>query len=501
MPMSSFFTLAFPVFLLGVCLVYFLLPRAVRPCWLLVCSFLFYLYDPANAGYVVLLIGTTAATWACALLLERLRGVWARRACLLVSLALCLGCLFFFKYARFLGELLADALGVFGVSYRAPALDLLAPVGVSYFTFAALGYVIDVYRGRLSAERNPIFYALFVSFFPCIVTGPIERAGPMLRQFRDPPPFAYDRVTGGAFRVLWGFFKKFVIANTLGGVVDAVYGNLRYAGYTGPVLLLASLLYTYQLYCDFSAGCDIALGAGAIFGFTLTENFRQPLRAASFIDLWRRWHISLTSWFRDYLYIPLGGNRRGPVRQACNQLLVFLVSGLWHGASLSMAVWGLLNGVYLCIGKATQAARRKWSRRSPLYRLRAPRRVLQSVAVYLLFTSCIVFFRASEIFPGSGGLGDALYLYTHLLTGWGQLFADPAAVGRLLASIGLTVRAAVVLGVSVLLVETLETPPTPVHQTIRKVPAVLRWPLYYTLGLGLLLFGSFANSGSIYGRF
>ena len=323
----------------------------------------------------------------------------------------------------------------------------------------------------------------------------------MIPQFKTPQTFDYARVLGGLFRILWGFFKKFVIANTLGTAVDAVYGNPGYGAYTGPILLLASLLYTYQLYCDFSAGCDVALGAGAVFGFELTENFRQPLRARSFTELWRRWHISLTSWFRDYLYIPLGGNRRGKARQYINQLVVFLVSGLWHGASLSMVVWGLLNGVYLCVGKATQDARRKLTRHNPLYHFTPVRRIFQTAVTYLLFTSCIIFFRSSEVFEGSKGIADALYIYGHLFSGWGKLFTAPDAIGRALVSIGLSVQTALVLAVSILVVETLESVQEPVNRTIRKVPIFLRWPLYYALVLGMLFFGSFANSGSIYGRF
>ena len=499
--MSSFLAVAFLVFLAGTCLAYFVLPKAVRPYWLLVCSYLFYMYDPENAGFVALLLSASAVTWAAALLLERLRVKWMRRVCLVVSLALCVGCLFYYKYFNFLGETLAALLDSFGLHYTAPSLDILAPVGISYFTFAALGYVIDVYRGRQRAEKNFFFYALFVSFFPCIVTGPIERAEHMIPQFKTPQTFDYARVSGGLFRILWGFFKKFVIANTLGTAVDAVYGNPGYGAYTGPILLLASLLYTYQLYCDFSAGCDVALGAGAVFGFELTENFRQPLHARSFTELWRRWHISLTSWFRDYLYIPLGGNRRGKARQYINQLVVFLVSGLWHGASLSMVVWGLLNGVYLCVGKATQDARRKLTRHNPLYHFTPVRRIFQTAVTYLLFTSCIIFFRSSEVFEGSKGIADALYIYGHLFSGWGKLFTAPDAIGRALVSIGLSVQTALVLAVSILVVETLESVQEPVNRTIRKVPIFLRWPLYYALVLGMLFFGSFANSGSIYGRF
>ena len=449
---------------------------------------------------MALLLSASAVTWAAALLLERLRVKWMRRVCLVVSLALCVGCLFYYKYFNFLGETLAALLDSFGLHYTAPSLDILAPVGISYFTFAALGYVIDVYRGRQRAEKN-FFFMRSLSAFSLYRHRPHRARGAY-----DPPiQNAADLRLRPRFRRAVphsvGLFQKFVIANTLGTAVDAVYGNPGYGAYTGPILLLASLLYTYQLYCDFSAGCDVALGAGAVFGFELTENFRQPLHARSFTELWRRWHISLTSWFRDYLYIPLGGNRRGKARQYINQLVVFLVSGLWHGASLSMVVWGLLNGVYLCVGKATQDARRKLTRHNPLYHFTPVRRIFQTAVTYLLFTSCIIFFRSSEVFEGSKGIADALYIYGHLFSGWGKLFTAPDAIGRALVSIGLSVQTALVLAVSILVVETLESVQEPVNRTIRKVPIFLRWPLYYALVLGMLFFGSFANSGSIYGRF
>lgn len=496
--MASFFAAAYVVFLAGVCLVYFVLPKLVRPYWLLVCSMVFYLYDPANAGFIVQLLAASAVTWAAGLLMERLRAAAARRIVLGAALAVCLGALVFYKYFTFLGRSFA---ALFGLDSTPFAHNFAAPLGISYFTFTAVGYCIDVYRGDQAAEKDFLLYTLFVSFFPCIVTGPIERAKHMLPQLKTPQAFDYNRVTGGLFRILWGFFKKFVVANTIGGAVDAVYGNLRSASYTGPVLLLVSLLYTYQLYCDFSAACDVALGAGAVFGFELTENFRLPLRQRSFAELWRHWHISLTSWLRDYLYIPLGGNRKGAVRQYINQLIVFLASGLWHGASLSMAVWGLLNGAYLCIGRATQSARRKLARKNPLYYFKPVRQVLQAVLVYLLFTSCIVFFRASEVFPGSAGLSDAVYVYAHLFTGWQTLFAAPQTLGRVCAAIGLTARTSIVLACSVVMVETVESAAEPVNRFIRRVPIFLRWPLYAALSAALLVFGSFGNSGSIYGRF
>ena len=496
----NFITLAFFIFLAVAALVYYILPRIARAAWLLCCSYVFYLYDPANAGYLVLLCAATLVTWGAGLVLERVQRPAARKAVLAVCVAVCIGSLGFYKYAGMVTQWLNGLWGLFGQKDAFTAPSFAVPLGISYFSFMALGYAIDVYRGK-PAEHNVVHYALFVSFFPCIVTGPIERGEHILPQLASPAPFEYGRFCGGMFRILWGLFKKLVVADNIGVIVASVYGSVTQEAYTGPVFLLASVLFAYQLYCDFSACTDIAIGAGEMFGIRLMENFHRPLAAHSFTDLWRRWHISLTSWFRDYLYIPLGGNRRGKARQYINQLVVFLVSGLWHGASLSMVVWGLLNGVYLCVGKATQDARRKLTRHNPLYHFTPVRRIFQTAVTYLLFTSCIIFFRSSEVFEGSKGIADALYIYGHLFSGWGKLFTAPDAIGRALVSIGLSVQTALVLAVSILVVETLESVQEPVNRTIRKVPIFLRWPLYYALVLGMLFFGSFANSGSIYGRF
>lgn len=496
MPFNS---IIFVGFLAGVTALYYLVPRLAKPYFLLVASYAFYLYQPENARLVALLISATLVTWAAGLALGRTKKLWVRRAFLLLSLLVCLGILFFYKYFGFASGIAAAIAGWFGGTARPVSLDLVAPLGLSYFTFQSLGYVIDVYLHQTEPEKNPLKYALFVSFFPCIFTGPIERKGHLMPQFDAARPFDYSRTAGGAARVLWGYVKKMVIADNLAVFVAAVYKTADSCA--GPYLVAASLLFSYQLYLDFSGCCDIAIGGARMLGIDLLENFNRPFAACTYTELWNRWHISLTSWFRDYLYIPLGGNRKGALRQNLNQLLVFLVSGLWHGASLSMAVWGLLNGAYLCIGKATQNARTRLARRNPLYRFRPVKRVIQCVIVYLLFTSCIVFFRASEIFPGSEGLADALYLYGHLFTGWDKLFAASASVWRVFASIGLDVQTLAVLGFGVALVETLESVREPVSRVIRKVPIVLRWPLYYVLCLAMLFFGSFANSGSIYGRF
>ncbi|MEG1270561.1 MAG: MBOAT family O-acyltransferase [Ruthenibacterium sp.] len=494
----NFISLAFFVFLASACLVYFVLPKAVRTFWLLACSYLFYLYTPANAGFIVLLLGMTVITYGGALLLEALRekNIWLRRAVLALTLTACLAALVYYKYTGFLSDLFSNLVALFGVAYTPPKFDLAAPLGISYFTFMAMGYLLDVHRGKSNAQRNFLYVALFLSFFPCIVAGPIERADHLMPQFEKKHTFDYNRVAGGLFRIAWGCFKKLVIANTIGGIVHSVY---RFMGrYDGPTLLLASLLFSYQLYIDFSALSDIAIGSGAVFGFTIMENFKRPLAAATFSDLWRRWHISLSSWFRDYIYIPLGGNRKGKLRAYVNQLIVFSVSGLWHGASIGYLIWGLLNGVYLCIGKETAAIRAKINARNPLYKLTFIRNFFGACITYLLFTSCIVFFCA-EI--NANGVTSALYVYTHLFSGWEHLFTNWNGFLKTLVALGFSNVTTLVLLGSVLLVEGMEYVQTPMNKLIRQMPMILRWTLYYALILMIGFFGVFGQSSFIYQKY
>ena len=346
----NFITLAFFIFLAVAALVYYILPRIARAAWLLCCSYVFYLYDPANAGYLVLLCAATLVTWGAGLVLERVQRPAARKAVLAVCVAVCIGSLGFYKYAGMVTQWLNGLWGLFGQKDAFTAPSFAVPLGISYFSFMALGYAIDVYRGK-PAEHNVVHYALFVSFFPCIVTGPIERGEHILPQLASPAPFEYGRFCGGMFRILWGLFKKLVVADNIGVIVASVYGSVTQEAYTGPVFLLASVLFAYQLYCDFSACTDIAIGAGEMFGIRLMENFHRPLAAHSFTDLWRRWHISLTNWFRDYLYIPLGGNRCSKGRWIFNLFVVWAATGIWHGASWNYVIWGLYFFVLLLVEK------------------------------------------------------------------------------------------------------------------------------------------------------
>lgn len=479
----DFNTLIFLGFFAGTAVLTYCMPQRVKPYFLLLASYLFYCYQPQNLQLVWVLVCATLITWLGGILLgsSKLNFLWLRRTVLGACLAFSGYCLVRYKYYDFAAQLLRDTL-----SLQLPKVNLVVPLGLSYFLFQSMGYLFDVYRHKQKPVLNLAHYALFVSFFPCIFTGPIERAGHLIPQLTAPHKFSYQRMSGGAFRMLWGYFKKMVLADSLSVFVSGVYAAPQNAA--GPYLLAASLLFSYQLYLDFSGCCDIAIGAGRVLGFDLTENFRRPFSACTYQDLWRRWHISLSSWFRDYVYFSLGGSRCSRWRQILNNLITFLVSGLWHGASWGYVIWGALNGIILSAGRQTQQLRAQLAQKNPLYRIAWLRTAIQRCCVYLLFTACIVFF-AADLYGGS-----AFAVYAGLFEGWNLPFS------QLLAGFGdkgLTLPVALVCAAGILLTDFVEAH-GPVSSWIRRRCAAVRWPLYYLLALVILFFASFGKSAFIY---
>ena len=372
----------FLVFFPAVTAAYFLLPQRARLPWLLAASYFFYLCW--NPRYIFLLAGCTLITYGAARLLEGRTGA-LRRGFLAAGLVLNLAILFFFKYYAFGTGLLSRLFSLAGLSLPLPRFDPVLPVGISFYIFQALGYLIDVYRGTVPAERNLVRYALFVSFFPQLVAGPIERSKNLLFQLETPEPFEFERMRDGLALMALGFFEKLMIADRAAVYVDAVYGAWQQA--SGAQIALATVLFGLQIYCDFGGYSHIAIGAARILGIRLMDNFRQPYFAVSFRDFWRRWHISLSTWFRDYVYIPLGGNRVSRPRAAFNTMITFLLSGLWHGASLNFLVWGGLNGLL-------QAAEGLLPARKPG---KGAGRFLCRIRTFLLICLTWVFFRARAL--------------------------------------------------------------------------------------------------------
>ena len=273
-----------------------------------------------------------------------------------------------------------------GIHLGLPEFPWLLPVGISFYTFQALGYAIDVYRGNISAERNPITYALFISFFPQLVAGPIERSSHLLPQFKKWHPFSYDDAMTGLKWMLWGYFLKLALADRCGIYVDAIYNNLAY--HNGTSYLIASLLFPFQIYGDFAGYSLTAIGAARVMGFRLMENFRRPYFAATVSEFWRRWHISLSTWFKDYVYIPLGGNRVSRPRGYFNVMMTMTISGIWHGANWSFIVWGILHGLMQCIEKMLGLGRASF---------RGIRRWVHVFITFLWVSAAWVFFRADSL--------------------------------------------------------------------------------------------------------
>lgn len=429
--LSAPFFCFFPVTVL----VYFLLPRRGKNLWLLLASWFFYLC--AKPVYLTLLLVVIATSYLTGRILAGRKSRGALAACLGLDIVL----LFLFKYLHFALSLAGQLLRAAGADFSTPALEILLPVGISFYLFQAMGYVIDVYRGKVEAEESFLLYALFLSFFPQVVSGPIGRADELLPQFRTEHPFDYDRFRKGLLRFLWGAFQKMVLADRLAVLVNTVYAA---PGEFGALQLMgAAVAFSFQIYCDFSGYTDMALGVAQSMGFTLRENFAQPYFARSISDFWRRWHISLTSWFRDYLYIPLGGSRKGTVRKFLNVLIVFALSGLWHGAAVTFVVWGALNGLYQVAGAVTQPARERIFGALHLGREKRLRQGIQLLTTFGLTTVAWVFFKASSLGTASailrGMLHGPLWVYQSMgLDRWELL----AAAAGLLVLLAVDLRAA-----------------------------------------------------------
>ncbi len=374
------FLLFYPI----VAVLNFVTPRKVRWIPLLVASYYFYM--TWNAKLFFLIVFTTAVSYASGLLIEKkpkFKTVW-----MVASVAASLSVLFFFKYYNFVAGTVG---GFFGADWT---LSLILPVGISFYTFQTLSYSIDVYRGDIRPEHNFFYYALFVSFFPQLVAGPIERPDNLLPQLHAEHRFNTDDLYVGAKRMLAGFFKKIVVADTVAVYVNAVYNRPGETG--GLAIIVATVLFAVQIYCDFSGYTDIAIGCARIMGYRLMQNFNRPYSAQTIREFWSRWHISLSSWFKDYLYIPLGGNRKGYARQLLNLFVVFLVSGLWHGAEWTFVLWGLLHGIYRVVGDLTYKKRNALYAAVGLNTASRPVQMFRTAVTFLLVCFAWIFFRANN---------------------------------------------------------------------------------------------------------
>lgn len=415
----------FLFFFIIVTSLYFIIPHKWRWFLLLISSCYFYMaFVPV---YILILGFTIIIDYFAGILIEKQTGN-KRKLLLIISLLANIGILAYFKYFNFLNKNLTYILSHLHHQNPVPFLKMLLPIGLSFHTFQAMSYTIEVYRGRQKAETHFGIYALYVMFYPQLVAGPIERPQNILHQFYEKHSFKYADVVDGLKLILWGFFKKLVIADRAALYVNAVYGYPRH--HSGLTLFLGTVFFAFQIYCDFSGYSDMAIGIARIMGFKLMTNFNRPYFSRSISEFWRRWHISLSTWFADYLYIPLGGNRVTIPRWFFNLLFTFLISGLWHGANWTFVLWGMLNGVYLIVSIIIKKPKDWLIRKSGLSNLKLLNRLLQTFVTFLLILISWVFFRAND-------LSEAVYIARHVLTFKGPLWYNDSPEIILYPTIGI----------------------------------------------------------------
>lgn len=405
-----FNTLEFAIFVPAVFTIYWILSRqaSLRNLWLILASYLF--YGSWSWKFLLLIIFTTITTYGTGILIDRSRTEHQSRAkiWLLLNVIINLSILCLFKYFDFFSKSLAEFLNMLGLDADNVTLNLVLPVGISFYTIQAIGYSIDVYQRRTPACRNPISFFTFICFFPQLVAGPIERATNLLPQFNKKKiQFNYADAATGCRQILWGLFKKAVVADSCAVYVDAIFKDFNNLGsYT---LIIGAILFAFQVYGDFSGYSDIAIGTGRLFGIRLMDNFRSPFLSRSMRELWQRWHISLNKWLTDYIYIPLGGSRCGTLRAYINILIIFFISGLWHGANYTFIVWGLFFGLMLIIERLLFPTPRKTCDR---YESKYGLPVFKdAVAIAICFTIFIIghiIFRAPEISVALSYIWDML---------------------------------------------------------------------------------------------
>ncbi len=491
-----FNSIEFIVFFPIVVVLYFLLQQRFR--WLLLLVASYYFYMSWKPEYLGLILVSTIIDYISGLQISRSQYEWQRKFYLMLSLTTNLSLLFFFKYFNFFSRSLSTVSSLLDLKYDPVTLNVLLPVGISFYTFQTLSYTIDVYQNRKEPETHLGKFALYVSFFPQLVAGPIERSHRLLPQFFQKKYFDYERITDGLKLMLWGFFKKVVIADRLAVMVDNVYGNPH--NYSGLAYVIATYFFSFQIYCDFSGYSDIAIGAAQVFGYDLMDNFKRPYFAKSIPEFWKRWHISLSTWFRDYLYLPLGGNRVTTIRWYFNIFFVFLISGLWHGANWTFVIWGGIHGILYLLSKLTAKWQKVFSKVTRLNKIPLLKKYGRVLITFHIVSFAWIFFRAQS-------LNDAWYIITHLFTGFSKLLSltnlhqvrqliQPEIMG-----IG---NYNFLLGIlSILFMETIHIFQR--HQKMRHFlnnkPIFFRWTVYYLLIFSVIFLGKFTRHEFIYFQF
>ncbi|MFT7611161.1 MAG: alginate O-acetyltransferase complex protein AlgI [Parvicellaceae bacterium] len=424
-------------------------------------------------AYAILIASSTLIDYFCGIYMAKKSEKKNRRWFLLLSMTTNIGVLVFFKYFNFINQVIEDALGYTGWSVGMPELDILLPVGISFYTFQAMSYSIDVYRGNTQPEKHLGYFALFISFFPQLVAGPIERTKNLLPQLKVKHQFSYHQVVSGLRLVTWGLFKKVVIADQVAVAVNSIYGQHEVAG--GGWILVAQLLFTVQIYCDFSGYSDIAIGTARMLGINFKRNFNRPFFSKSIKEFWSRWHISLSTWFKDYLYIPLGGNRKVKWRWYYNLFITFLISGLWHGANWTFLVWGGIHGLVLVFETMVKY------RTSKSIFIRAVQ-MLTTVAIVIF---AFHFFRADSIHQAMV-MNKKMML--DFLTMKPAIIMESSGMNWSLLKVDWLVMA---LAISTLFGMEVFQRNKSLQKLISSKPRMLRWSMYYVAIMAIILMGNY----------
>lgn len=465
-----FNSIEFLIFFPIVICIYFIIPKGQKYIWLLLSSYYFYMNW--NPKYIVLILASTISSYFTAILIEKTNN--KKKIFVTFGIAFNLCILMFYKYFNFLLDNINRIFEVFQVPIINNKFDVILPVGISFYTFQVIGYIIDVYRKEIYAEKNFLKYALFVSFFPQLVAGPIERSKNLLIQINKEHSFDYLRVKQGLLLILWGVFQKVVIADRVAIIVNQVYNN--YADYYGLQIILATIFFAIQIYCDFASYSTIAIGAAKVLGFNLMNNFNSPYFSTSISDFWRRWHISLSTWFRDYLYIPLGGNRVSKSRKHFNIMIIFLASGLWHGASWNYVFWGFLHGLYQIIGDVFRPIRHKIRNSFNINNKLV--KIMNVIITFVLVDFAWIFFRAKSFKEG-------INIIRHVfITSNKSILECIYSLGLNKANLIIIIMAIVIL----MLVEIFKDRINIIEE-ITKKNMFFRWSVYYCIIFCIIIFG------------
>ncbi|MCC6694636.1 MAG: MBOAT family protein [Candidatus Hydrogenedentes bacterium] len=486
-----FNSIEFVIFFPLVLIVCFSLPWRWQWVFLLAASYAFYMaWKPA---YIILILISTAIDYWAGLALGATRDPRRRKLLLILSMSSNLGLLFTYKYLDFFLRSAGWVCDLAHLPVDIPVLNLLLPVGISFYSFQSMSYTIDVFLERQKPERNFGRFALYVTFFPQLVAGPIERSGSLLPQLRQHFTFDSALMYSGLRLILWGLFKKMVIADRLAIIVNRVYETPFY--FEGPILIIATVCFAFQIYCDFSGYSDIAIGAARTLNVDLMRNFNRPYTARSIQEFWSRWHISLSTWFRDYVYIPLGGNRTGRTRQSVNILAVFGLSGLWHGANWTFVIWGLLHAAYYLAQQWTARPRKWFYEKTGLARLPRVRAALEIAVTFTLVNVGWVFFRAAS-------MKEAVYICLASFQGW-DAFLGPG--GWLALEARLRIYPDNLLTIcwplAVLLIGEWASEKPWFDRVINDTPAWVRYPAYAVLCLIIMNMGVVNEASFIYFQF